>query len=178
MAELFQQTGWWLVHGAAVLICFTGIVLSLLSITGGWLIAGAAALLTWYRPDAQPGWTMVVALLAVCVVVEVADAVAGSLGIARRGGSAKAGWAALIGGLLGMVLGSFIPIPILGSLFGMCAGSFAFAFWVERNRLQHDARAAHIAWGAVWARLGVMVVKTAAALGMTATMWYALLSAA
>jgi len=176
VAELLQQTGWWLIHGAAILLCFFGIFISLLSITGGWLVAVAAALLTWYRPDAQPGWSVVIALLVTCVLVEIADAVAGSLGISRRGGSAKAGWAALLGGLIGMVLGGFIPIPIVGSLIGMCAGSFAFAFWVERNRLQHDAQAAHIAWGAVWARLGVMVIKTVAALGMSVAMWYDLLA--
>lgn len=171
-----QQSLWWLVHGVAILLCFAGVFVSLLSITGGWLIAASAALLTWYRPDAQPGWTLVIILLVACVLVEVADAVAGSLGISRRGGSAKAGWAALFGGLIGMVLGGFIPVPILGSLIGMCAGSFACAFWVERNRLQHDAHAAHIAWGAVWARLGVMVIKTVAALGMSAAMWYDLLA--
>jgi uncharacterized protein YqgC (DUF456 family) len=173
---LFQQSLWWLVHGIAILLCFSGVFISLLSITGGWLVAASAALLTWYRPDTQPGWFFVVTLFAVCVLVEIADAVAGSLGISRRGGSAKAGWAALFGGLLGMVLGGFIPIPIIGSLIGMCAGSFTFAFWVERNRLQHDAQAAHIAWGAVWARLGVMFIKTIAALGMSVAVWYVLLT--
>jgi uncharacterized protein YqgC (DUF456 family) len=176
VADLFQQTGWWLVHGVAILLCFSGIFISLLSITGGWLVTATAALLTWYRPDSQPGWTFVIILLVACVLVEVADAVAGSLGISRRGGSAKAGWAALFGGLIGMVLGGFIPVPVLGSLIGMCAGSFAFAFWVERSRLQHDARAAHIAWGAVWARLGVMVIKTVTALGMTVALWYDVLA--
>ncbi len=176
MTEFFQHAASWSIHGAAVLLCLIGLFISLLSISGTWLVALAAALLTWCRDDSLPGWPLVAVLLALSVVVEVIDFVAGSLGIARRGGSSAAGWAALIGGLFGMVAGSIIPIPVVGGIIGMCAGSFAFAFWVERRRLQHDAHAAHIAWGAVWARLGVMFIKTLATLGMTAAMWYGIMA--
>jgi uncharacterized protein YqgC (DUF456 family) len=113
--------------------------------------------------------------LAVSLLVEVFDFFAGQLGVTRRGGSARAGWAALVGGFAGMLAGSLLPIPVLGSLLGMAAGSFLFAYWVERRRLQQDAQAAHIAWGAVWARLAVMFVKTITALGMMVYLWYVVL---
>jgi len=172
LEAFLQHAGWWLIHITTVLLCLVGILVSLFSFTGAWLIAASAALLCWIRPDGAPGWWLVGTFLAVSVLIEVFDFFAGSFGISRRGGSAKAGWAALFGGILGMIAGSFIPVPILGSLFGMCAGSFIFAFWVERSRLQHDAQAAHIAWGAVWARLSVMFIKTITALGMAAYLLY------
>jgi uncharacterized protein YqgC (DUF456 family) len=173
---IFHQSLWWLVHGFAVLLCIAGIFISLLAISGTWLIAIAAGILLWFRPDDAPGWAVVTLFILLAVALEVFEFVAASLGIARRGGSAAAGWAALFGGLIGMVIGGFIPVPVVGSLFGMLAGSFIFAYWVEHRRLKHEAKAAHIARGAVWAKLSVMFFKTVAALGMTAYLWYAVLS--
>jgi uncharacterized protein YqgC (DUF456 family) len=173
----FQQSLWWIVHGAAALLCFSGILLSLIAISGTWLVALAAGLLLWFRPDDAPGWIMVISFILLSTAMEFVEFIAGSLGIARRGGSAAAGWAALFGGIIGMILGAFIPVPVIGSLMGMLIGSFVFAYWVERRRLQHDSQAAHIARGAVWAKLSVMFFKTVATLGMTAYLWYGLLSA-
>jgi len=181
VAEFFQQAASWGFHGAAFMLCMAGVFVSLLSFTGSWLVAGAAALLTVVRADGEPGWVFTGVLLGLCVAVEVFDAVAGSLGITRRGGSRAAGWAALGGGFLGMFAGGLIPVPLLGSVIGMCAGSFSAAFWVERRRLVREAggaagdygsRAAHIATGAVWARLAVMLVKTLSALGMAVALGY------
>ena len=175
MDVFLQQSGWWLGHSAAILLCLVGILVSLFAFSGTWFVSGAAAILLWCRPDDAPGWWVVGSFLAISAALEAFDFFAGNLGISRRGGSARAGWAALVGGLVGMVVGSFAPIPIISSLLGMLIGSFAFAFWVEQKRLQQDTQAAHIAWGAVWARLWVMFVKTCAALGMTGYLWYVIL---
>lgn len=172
MDAFIHHAIWWSGHIVAALLCVTAILLSLLSFTGCWLIAAASGVLYWCRDDDAVSLPVIAVFVALCVVIELFDFLAGKIGIARRGGSAAAGWAALAGGLIGMVAGTFIPVPVVGSLLGMCAGSFIFAFWVERRRLQHDALAAHIAWGAVWARLGVVLVKTLAALGMTAALVY------
>jgi len=172
---ILQQSGWWLGHTTAILLCLVGILVSLFAFSGTWFVSAAAALLVWCRPDDMPGWTVVGVFLGLSAALEAFDFFAGNLGISRRGGSARAGWAALGGGLVGMILGGFSPLPIIGSLLGMLIGSFLFAFWVERRRLQHDTQAAHIAWGAVWARLMIMFVKTIAALGMTGYLWYIIL---
>ena len=158
------------------MLCLSGILLSLLSITGAWLVVMAAGLLYWCRPEGSVPLWLIAAIVLAGVALEIIDFIAGKIGISRRGGSAAAGWAALVGGLIGMVLGAFIPIPLFGSLIGMCAGSFVCAFAVERRRLQHDAQAAHIAWGAVWARLAVMFIKTVAALALTAGLWFVVLA--
>jgi hypothetical protein len=49
----------------------------------------------------------------------------------------------------------------------MLAGSFGLAFLVEWRRLNHHGKAAEIAIGALWARLGILFLKTAVTLGMS-----------
>lgn len=158
----------------ALVLCLAGIFISLVSFTGAWLIALASVLLVVMTASGSPGWPVALSFLAICVLLEVFDFFAGVWGVSRRGGSALAGWAALFGGLAGMVAGAIIPVPVVGSLIGLLAGSFVCAYAVEKHRLQHHDQAARIARGAVWARLGVMLAKTVAALGMTAYLCYAL----
>ena len=57
-------------------------------------------------------------------------------------------------------------MPVIGWLVGMLACSFAGAFLVEYLRLSRAGEAAHIATGAVIARVAVVFLKVAATLGM------------
>ena len=66
-----------------------------------------------------------------------------------------------------MILGSGIPVPVLGNLIGMIMGSFLLAFLVEHNRMKKVEHAAHVATGAVIARLSVIFLKITATLAMT-----------
>lgn len=172
IGELLIWFGWI----AAIMFCLIGIMLSLISFTGAWLIALSAVMLILLRADDAPGWWVAGMLLAGSAALEVFDFFAAKWGVARRGGSSAAGWAALFGGLGGMLLGSLIPLPVIGSLVGLIAGSYFAAYHVERRRLLRDDAAAHIARGAVWARLMVMLVKTMAAIAMTFYLWYSLLT--
>ena len=97
---------------------------------------------------------------------EIVEAIAGWLGVQKRGGSKLAGFAALVGGLIGAVVGSG-ALPIIGTFLGMLAGSFALAFLVEWNRLKHHGQAATIAWGTVLSRLSILFIKTLLTLGMS-----------
>ena len=152
------------VYTLAALICLVGFLLSCISLSGTWLVLGAGALLAWHNRPGFPGiWTLL-ALLAICVAVEAAEALAGVWGVRRRGGSKAAGLAALVGGLLGLFLGAFIPIPVIGSLIGMLAGSFGLAFLAEHARMKQTDHAAHVAAGAVLARLAVIFLKIGATL--------------
>jgi hypothetical protein len=148
------------------LLCATGIVLSALSISGTWLVTLAALIAMLLSTTGFPGWWTIVLFLLLSGAVEGVEALAGAWGVRKRGGSAWAGFAALFGGLLGLFLGTLIPIPLIGSLLGMLIGSFAFAFGVERVRLKHAGKAAHIAWGAVVARLLILLLKLGVTMGM------------
>ncbi len=148
------------------LLCLLGFILSCLSLSGTWIVLVATAVAAWFNGAEFPGVATLVFFLVLCIGVEVLEAFAASWGVQKRGGSKAAGWAALGGGFLGMLLGSFIPIPIIGNLLGMVAGSCGGAFWVEHARMKRIEHAAHVATGAVLARLGVILLKISATLAM------------
>ncbi len=156
----------------AALLCLTGLLLSTLTFSGTWLVL-AAALITKLTAGFPDLGTFVIFLL-ICIIAEILEMLAGFIGVRKRGGSRLAGLAALIGGLAGAVLGTAV-IPILGTIAGMLLGSFAAAFLTEWLRLRHHGQAAHIARGAVWARLAVLFLKTALTLGMSLWLLFGLI---
>lgn len=150
------------------LLCVCGILMSCVTLSGTWAVTVAAAVAMCIPGEAFPGvWTLV-GFALVSALVEAAEAVAGVWGVRRRGGSAWAGLAAFAGGLVGLLLGGLIPIPLIGSLVGMTVGSFGLVFAVERLRLKRSAPAASIAWGTVLARTVVIFLKVTVTLAMTA----------
>ncbi|MDD3275561.1 MAG: DUF456 domain-containing protein [Kiritimatiellales bacterium] len=146
------------------LLCLTGLFLSMLTFSGTWMVLLAALITKFLIGFPSIGTLVVFAVL--CIATEGFEALAGFLGVQKRGGSKLAGVAALIGGLVGATVGTGI-FPILGTFAGMIIGSFGAAFLVEWNRLKRHGDAAHIAWGTVWARLAVLFLKTALTLGMS-----------
>jgi uncharacterized protein YqgC (DUF456 family) len=165
--EILHTAMVWAGWAVVVALCLGGLALSALSISGTWLVTAAAALAAPLSGDGFPGWGTVAVFAGLSLAVEGIEAVAGAWGITRRGGSRLAAAAALIGGLAGLLAGSLIPIPVVGSLLGMMAGSFVLAFLVESRRRDVDG-AVSVAWGAVLARLAVLLLKAAATLGMAA----------
>lgn len=154
-----------LTYSAIVLICFAGLILSMLTLSGTWCVL-LAAVLAWWRFPAAVGPAVLIVFALICIAVELLEALAGFLGVQRRGGSRAGGVAAVLGGLAGAALGTPF-FPILGILAGILLGSFAGAFLVEYSWLRRSIHASHIAFGAVWARLGVMLLKTVLTFGMS-----------
>jgi len=139
------------------LLCGIGLLLSALAFSGTWLVLLAALITKFSIGFPNLGTLIVFALL--CIATEALEALAGFLGVQKRGGSKRAGAAAVLGGLLGAAIGSAV-FPILGTLLGMLLGSFGLAFFVEVQSEKKHSHAAHIALGAVWARLSIMLFKT------------------
>jgi uncharacterized protein len=162
-----------------LLLCLGGLLLSALSISGTWLVLAAAALAAFLvEPGQAPGWKTLLGMAALCTAVDVLEWFAASWGVRRRGGSRAAGWMALLGSLGGMILGTLlIPIPLLGGMIGMVAGSFALVYWTENRRLQHANHASHIATGAVLAAMSMLLLKVAATAALTAWLAWTVLSA-
>ncbi len=154
------------IYSLAALLCCIGFFLSCLSLSGTWVVFVASAIVAWKRWPDFPGIPTLAIFFVLCIAVEVAEAFAASWGVQRRGGSRATGWAALGGGFLGMLLGGFIPVPVIGSLIGMIAGSFGCAFLVEHAKMKKATHAAHVATGAVLARLAVIFLKVGATLAM------------
>jgi uncharacterized protein YqgC (DUF456 family) len=172
MGALLGHGAGWL---AVLLLCLGGLLLSVLTFSGTWLVFAATLLAAWLRGPTFPGLATILLFLLLCVAIEVAEGFAGAWGVQKRGGSKLAGLAALLGGFLGLLLGSLLPLFIIGPLFGLFAGSFGCAYLVERSRSRQHQAALHIATGAILARLAILVVKVTATLGMVVILLVGLL---
>ena len=168
LQQVFTSLGFVLVW----IMCLVGILLSCLSISGTWLVVGATFLAMILAGPGFPGFGTLLLMIYVAICVEVVEYVAGVWGVKKRGGSNWSGMAALVGGIAGLILGSAIPVPVLGSLAGMTAGSFGLVYAIERYRLNRAGPAVHIALGTVVARFFVVLLKVGATLGMIA--WLAI----
>jgi len=169
--EVLQTAVAWAGMILAGLLCVVGLGLSCLAISGTWLVVAAAILAALVRDDPFPGiWTIVI-FAAISAAVELAEALAGGWGVRKRGGSGLATFVGVVGGLLGLIVGSFIPVPVVGSLLGMIVVSFALVFAVESLRLKQAGQAANIAWGTVIARVVVSLLKILVTLGLSAWLW-------
>ncbi|VGO14249.1 hypothetical protein PDESU_02808 [Pontiella desulfatans] len=166
----WQSVGTFGIYTLAGVLCIAGFILSCLSLSGTWVVLAATGLVAWHRWPAFPGLATLIVFLLLCIGVEAIETMAGTWGVQRRGGSKAAGMAALAGGFIGMILGGFIPIPIIGNLVGMIAGSFGLAFVVEHSKMKKADHAAHVATGAVLARLGVIFLKVGITLAMSAAL--------
>ncbi len=113
-------------------LTYGGGVLSAFSNSGTWLVLGAAIGAAFLSgPGEFPAWPALLAFGAVCAAVDIIEWFAASWGVRRRGGSAAAGWFALLGSLGGAILGGMV-VPVLGSLVGMMLGSFTLVY-IEPN---------------------------------------------
>ena len=92
---------------------------------GNWLIVLTTGALAWWQRDAQmiSFWTVAsMALLA--LVGEVIEFLAGLGGAKKAGAGWLASAAAILGALVGAVVGTFlIPVPFVGTLLGACIGA-------------------------------------------------------
>jgi uncharacterized protein YqgC (DUF456 family) len=113
-----------------------------------------------------PGWTTITIFLLVSILGEIFEALSTFHGVKKRGGSKWAGLAGLVGSILGAMLGAAL-IPVVGALIGLLAGTFLGVFLVEWQRLQHHGDATHIAWGAFYSRIFVLIIKMVSAIIMS-----------
>ena len=65
----------------------------------------------------------IVGVFLIAVIAEVVEFMLAGRFAQRYGGSRRAGWGAIIGGMVGAFMG--VPIPIIGSVIGAFVGFFA-----------------------------------------------------
>lgn len=164
LASTASHYGWAI---ALTLINALWLALVLFGLPGTWLMVLSTAVVAWiqYRPGVdlahQPIsiWTLV-ALLVLAVVGEILEFIAGAAGAKRAGGSGRGALAAIAGGFVGAILGTFlIPVPVLGSLMGAAGGAGMAAWFVELTGGSGHTAAMRIGWGAGVGRLLGTVYK-------------------
>jgi uncharacterized protein len=156
---------------ALVAACGIAWLTTLLGLPGNWLIAGFAAFFAWlvsHELDRGITWKTVAVLAGLAVLGEVVEFAAGAAGAARQGASKRGVALAMIGAVVGSILGLGIgtPIPVLGSFFmallGGAAGAFFGAYLGEAWKGRpHDARVAAgrgAFSGRIWGTVGKLAV--------------------
>jgi uncharacterized protein len=95
------------------------------------------------------------------LVAEIVEFMAGSAGAAKAGASKRAMLGAVVGGLLGGFFFTFVPIPVISTIVGVCLGAFAGAAVTELLIFQDVNRSVRVGFGAAKGRFYGMVSKLA-----------------
>lgn len=113
----------------------------------GMAVAGEVAWLTWG------------VLAGVGLVAELVEWAAVAWMGRRYGGSSRAFWGAVAGGLVGALVGA--PVPVVGTLLAGVAGTFLGAAVVTLRETRSLETASKVGWGTALARTVAVGVKTA-----------------
>lgn len=159
--------------GAATLGAI-GILLQAVTLPGTWIVVLAAAGVKAhdaFAPNPLLSWWTFLLIVALAILAEVAETLAGAAG-ARTGGASRRGMVgAVVGSLVGAVLGTVLLLPVIGSLIGAVVGAAIGAIVGELSGGTRTFReTAAPAAGAVAGRLAGAMIKTVFAAGM----WLAL----
>jgi len=152
-----------------------GLVLAAFTLPGLWLMLAAAAGYAFLTHGDYLGVKTLVTLLVLAGGAEVAEFFLGGAG-AKQAGASKWG---IVGGIVGGILGGLfltglIPIPILGTVIGICLGSFAGAFGVEIAMGRPVLQSVQIGYGAAKGRLyGIFSKVAIGVLMFLITLWTA-----
>ena len=150
------------------LTTLVGLVLVPLGLPGIWLIVGAAAVYNpLTRTEAIGTWT-IIGVLVLATIAEVIEFTLAARFTRQYGGSKRAGWGAILGGMIGAIVG--VPtIPIIGSVIGAFIGSFAGALIAEWSRGTRTGPATRVATGALLGRVAATAAKIG--IGFVMAVW-------
>lgn len=147
-----------------VLLALAGVPFGL---PGTWLMVAAALLSGRVLPGTRVSWLAIAAAAALALLAEVLEWTLAARYARKFGGSRRAGWGALIGGVLGAFAG--IPIPVLGSVIGAFAGAFVGALVAEFSHAHATAETAtRVATGALLGRVVATIMKLSIACAIAA----------
>lgn len=144
---------------------------TLVTLPGNWFIVGLAALFAWLIPvEADRGitWTTVAVLAGIALLGEVLEFGAGAAGAAKQGASKRGVAISMLGAVIGSMLGLMVgtPVPVLGSfvmaLLGGAGGAFAGAYLGEVWKGQPEEHRRAVGRGAFTGRIWGTIGKLAA----------------
>lgn len=136
-------------HIASILgltmLCTLGVLMSAVRLPGTWLIVVGALVYAWWGEWQRVSVSTVLLLAGIALVAEAAEMLMSVLAARRAGGSRRAAWGGLFGGILGMFLLS-IPIPVIGTVIGALLGCFAGALVAELSSGSDLARGTRVGY--------------------------------
>lgn len=147
-----------------MLLNLVWLAVTAVGLPGNWLMIGSALLMVWlYDGKVFNAWTLI-AVVAIALVGEVIEFLAGALGSKKAGGSVWGSAAATIGGIGGAIIGTIIlgavavPPPI-STLIGAVAGAFGASAIVEMMIGREKDHAIKVGQGAAIGHVTGVLVK-------------------
>jgi uncharacterized protein len=140
-----------------VLVLLAAIVIIPLGLPGTWVLVGVAVLYDWVTGTDRIGVDTMVTMVVLAALAEVLDVMLTGRYTRRYGGSRRAAWSAVLGGLVGAFAG--VPVPFIGSVIGAFAGAFLGALIAESWRGRGPRAAVRVATGAMLGRAAAAAIK-------------------
>lgn len=137
---------------------------------GLWLVAAGVLVLALFG---QLGWTFALIAAGAVLLVEVAELVTVKRLGEAYGGSNRAFWGAVAGGMAGLFVG--VPVPLVGPVITAFLGTFLGAAAVTLVETRSLGRSARVGWGVVLARTLAVGMKVGTGLALTVAVGFALL---
>lgn len=151
----------WIYYALLIAVQCCGLALNLASLPGLWLMVASLALYAWVTGfDHHVGWTGIIVVAALALIAEIVEFVAGAAGSAQAGGTKRSMVGSVVGGVVGaIVLTPLIPIPVVGTLVGLCLGTFVGASATEYLIRTDPAHSVRVGIGAAKGRMWGVVIK-------------------
>lgn len=153
----------------AVLAMLACVLLIPLGLPGLWLIAAGTLVLTL---AGELSWSVGIGVAIATAVAEAAELLVLARFGTAYGGSRRAFWGAVIGGMAGLFVGT--PVPVIGSIVTAFVGSFLGAGVVTFLETGSLDRSARVGWGVVLARTAAVALKVAVSMAMIAIVGFSL----
>src|SRR5688500_3389390 len=130
-----------------------------IGLPGTWIMIGAAIGYDALVGGNPIGWGTIVATAVLATIAEIFEFTLSTRYTRKYGGSRRAGWGAITGGIVGAIIG--VPVPLRGLEVGAVGGSFGGAVVAEYTRREATAgTATRVATGALIGRVVAAAMKT------------------
>lgn len=156
----------WVYYCILFVFLIGGLALTVMTLPGLWLMLAATAVYALLTHGWFVGWGTLLVLLVLAGTAEIIELLSSGAGAKKAGGGRAGLWGALIGGILGGIFLSFIPIPVLSTFVGVCLGTFLGAMIGELAAGREVGHSAWIGLGAAKGRLFGTMIKLGFGLAM------------
>ncbi len=178
---MFDAVPLWMYWLSGILLLIASaacLVATFFTLPGNWGIVALAALSAVLLPEQENGlgmsWWAVGGLVALAVLGELLELIAGAAGAAKLGASRRSLILSMFGAMIGSMAGVFVgvPVPVVGpiiaALGGGALGAFAGAYLGETWKGRAERERLSISKAAFVGRLLGTVGKLAAGMAMVA----------
>ena len=168
MGGFWTTAGIWALLVLLLVVNAGGVALVAFQLPGTWVMLAATVVVALVFGGERVGWVACAIMAVLALAGEVIEFVAGSMGAKKAGGSKRSVLLATAGGVIGALAGTVaLPVPVVGTVVGACAGAWGAAAlgdrWAGRSWEEAFKTGKGAAVGRFWGTL--------AKLGIAVAMW-------